>query len=157
MRERDLKAPRKGLVVKGGLALLAGVYGVAATLCVVGACTRDEASAVQRQERRQFHIVMESKLRQLDLGIARLVRETPPIDSVFAGEVQDLERSQQSLREKLVAMNTVSDQEWPALKDALEVDYRTVRDRYGDMTMREARAASAHVDSSGMRASSQTN
>ncbi|HXV12956.1 MAG TPA: hypothetical protein VEC56_02000 [Candidatus Krumholzibacteria bacterium] len=137
----------RGLALPAG-ALLAGVLLSGGAMCIGGACSRDDAARLKRQERRQFSIVMESKMRQLDRGIASL-GDTPTLtDSVFASEVEDLKRNQQALRSRLAAMSAVPEREWPALRDSVETDYHHVREQYGALVHHETLAEPAPADSS---------
>jgi hypothetical protein len=112
-------------------------------LCVLAACAKDEAPAISRQERRQFHVVMESKLRQLDRGIAQLGEVAPPADSVYAMDVAALKHNQDSLRERLTTMAAASDDEWLAQRDSVESHYHGVRNQYGALAHRESPSAAA--------------
>lgn len=118
-----------------------------ATLAL-GACARDDAGRAARQERRQFQFVMESKLRQLDRGIAKLGDVTVQTDSIYVENVESLKDKQRVLREKLAAMDTVSEEEWPSLKDSVETTYHDVRAHYGALAHRESEDAPAPADSS---------
>lgn len=80
---------------------------MAGTLCVLAACANDEATRISRQDRRQFHVVMESKLRQLDRGIALLGQATEPGDSTYEGDVAALKQRQIALRERLATLSSV--------------------------------------------------
>ncbi len=137
----------RGLALPAG-ALLLGALFTGGAMCIGGACSRDEAARIQRQERRQFSIVMESKMRQHDRGIATLGEGTTTIDSLFAIEVEDLKRNQQALRSRLSAIDAVPEQEWPALRDSVELDYHIVREQYGALVHYEPLVAPAPADSS---------
>jgi len=121
-----------------------------------GACENDEAVRVTRHDRRQFYVVMESKLRQMDRGIAQVDGAAAGADSAYAVDVENLKRSQRDLRDRLSAMDAASDQSWPALKDSLEFYYRIVRAQYGDIATHETRAETAHMDSSSVTEAMQT-
>lgn len=115
----------------------------------LGACARDDAGRAARQERRQFQIVMESKLRQMDRGIAKLGHVAVETDSSYAGDVESLKDNQRILREKLAAMGTVSDEAWPSLRDSVETTYHEVRAQYGALSHREPEIPPAPADSAG--------
>lgn len=119
-------------------------------LSMIGACAADEQGrpVVSRQERKQFQIVMESKLKQLDRGIADLGRVATEGDSVYIDEIDRLKRSQTALREELTATSTTADEEWPALKDSLESAYHRVRERYGELLNRDLRSVEPAMDDS---------
>jgi hypothetical protein len=129
------------------LALLVG------GVLVMGACDDDEAMRVTRHDRRQFHVVMEGKLRQIDRGIEQVSDAATGADSAYVADVESLRRSQRDLRERLSAMGAASDQNWPALKDSLEFYYRDVRTHFDDLARRDAGAASAQLDSSSVEPS----
>jgi hypothetical protein len=137
----------RGLALPAG-ALLVGALLSGGAMCISGACSRDEAARIKRQERRQFSIVMESKMRQLERGIAGLGDASTTMDSVFASEVENLKRNQQALRSRLAAMDAVPEREWPALRDSVETDYHVVREQYGALVHHESLAEPARVDSS---------
>jgi hypothetical protein len=124
-------------------------------LSLVGACARDDGGRATRQERRQFSIVMASKVRQLDRGIAQLGDASAPLDSVRAANVETLKQSQQTLRERLASIDSAPDQAWPALRDSLESYYHGVRLQYGTLSHYDARVEQAVVDSSGGDGSAQ--
>lgn len=132
------------------LALLVG------SVLVGGACENDEAMRVTRNDRRQFYVVMESKLRQIDRGIARMDGAAASGDSAYAVDVENLKRDQRNLRERLSAMVAAPDQSWPELKDSVEFYYRGIRTQYGDITTRETRAAAAQTDSTSVSEAMQT-
>jgi hypothetical protein len=124
----------------------------AGTACLLGVlllvgCVDDDAGRAMRYQRRQFHAVMEGKLRQIDHGIARLGSARFESDSTYAGEVENLKRRQRTLRERLAAMDAATDQQWPALQDSVQSDYRGVREQYAALVSREARATAVHRDS----------
>jgi hypothetical protein len=96
---------------------------------------------------------MEGKFRQIDRGIAQLA--ATGTDSAYAANVERLSRSQRELRERLTAMDAASDEDWPTLRDSLEVHYRRVRVQYGEVAMHETRAETA--DSSSLGESAQSN
>lgn len=128
------------------------------SVLAMGACENDEAIRVTRYDRRQFYVVMESKLRQIDRGIEHVSGAAVGADSAYVADVESLKRSQRDLRERLSAMGAASDQHWPALRDSLEFYYRDVRTQFGDLatreaTMREARTATAGMDSSSVGSS----
>lgn len=114
---------------------------MAGTLCVLAACANEEATRISRQERRQFHVVMESKLRQLDRGIARLGEVVAPGDSTYEGDVAALKLRQTALRERLVTLSSATDEVWMAQRDSVELDYHGVREQYGALAHREVPAA----------------
>lgn len=118
---------------------------------MLGACENDEATRVRQHDRRQFQVVMESKLRQIDRGIEQVSGAAAGADSAYVADVESLKRSQRELRGRLSTMDAASDQNWPALKDSLESDYHNVRTQFGELETRGARAAAAHTDSSGVR------
>jgi hypothetical protein len=126
-----------------------------AALSVVGACARDDGGRATRQERRQFSVVMESKARQLDRGIAQLADASTPLDSVRAADVEQLKQSQRTLRERLSTVDSAPDSAWPALRDSLESYYRGVRLQYGALSHYDARVEQAVADSSGGDGSAQ--
>lgn len=126
-----------------------------AALSAVGACARDDGGRAVRQERRQFSVVMESKVRQLDRGIAQLADASTPLDSIRAADVEQLKHSQRTLRERLSAVNSAPDEAWPALRDSLESYYHGVRLRYGALSNYDARVEQAAADSSGGDGSAQ--
>lgn len=103
----------------------------------LGACARDDTGRAARQERRQFQLVMESKLRQLERGIAKLGDVAVETDSSYVENVESLKDKQRVLREKLASMDTVSEEEWPSLKDSVEITYHDVRAHYGALAHRE--------------------
>lgn len=114
---------------------------MAGTLCVLAACANEEATRISRQERRQFHVVMESKLRQLDRGIAQLGEVVAPGDSTYEGDVAALKLRQTALRERLVTLSSATDEVWMAQRDSVELDYHGVREQYGALAHREVPAA----------------
>jgi hypothetical protein len=120
---------------------------------VVGACENDKATRVTRTDRRQFHIVMEGKLRQIDREIEKVSGAATGADSAYVADVESLKRSQRDLRERLSAMGAASDQNWPVLKDSLEFYYRSVRTQFGDLAIRDALTTSAQLDSSSVGSS----
>ena len=126
-----------------------------AALSVAGACTRDDGGRATRQERRQFSVVMESKARQLDRGIAQLADASTPLDSVRATDVENLKQSQRTLRARLSSVDSAPDSAWPALRDSLESYYRGVRLQYDTFSHYDARVEQAVVDSSGGDGSAQ--
>lgn len=132
------------------LALLVG------SVLVGGACENDEARRVTRNDRRQFYVVMESKLRQIDREIARMDGAAGGVDSAYAADVEHLKRDQRNLRERLSAMVAAPDHNWPELKDSVEFYYRGVRAQYGNITTRETRAAAAEADSTSVSETMQT-
>jgi hypothetical protein len=120
---------------------------VVATVAL-GACARDDAGRAARQERRQFQIVMESKLRQLDRGIAKLGGVALETDSSYSGDIENLKGKQLALREKMAIMGTVSDEAWPSLRDSVEINYHDIRAHYGALAHREPDSPMAPPDSS---------
>ena len=108
-------------------------------LSVVGACSRGDAGQVNRQARRQFHIVMESKLRDLDRGIAGLVSSPATADSAYVTGIEDLKRSQAELQAELKALDSASDQEWLAHRDSVQSHYHANRAQYGALAKYETR------------------
>jgi hypothetical protein len=96
---------------------------------VFNGCSRRGNDQQTRQARQQFHVVMESKLRQLDEGIKAL--GTSSGDSAYASDLHDLEQRRVAMRDQLTAMDAVTDfDQWSVLRDSLEVDYRGMRDQY---------------------------
>lgn len=91
---------------------------------------------------------MESKLRQIDRGIAKLGDVATETDSSYIGDVESLKDKQRVLRDKLAAMATVSDEGWPSLRDSVETTYHDVRAHYGALAHREPEAAPSAPDSS---------
>lgn len=120
-----------------------------AALSVAGACAPDDGGRAARQERRQFSVVMESKVRQLDRGIAQLSDASAETDSARAADVEALKQSQRTLRERLASIDSAPDDAWPALRDSLESYYHGVRSKYGALSHYDARVEQADVDSSG--------
>jgi hypothetical protein len=114
---------------------------------VGGGCSADEESRVNREERRQFYVVMESKLRQIDRGINQLDSVTSEADSVYAGDVERLKDNGRTLRGRLAAMNSASNEEWPALRDSIETYYHGVRTQYATLVSRATQYASTDRDS----------
>jgi hypothetical protein len=111
-----------------------------AVAVMVGAgCSSDEERRLNRQERRQFYVVMESKLRQIDRGMVQLGDVASHADSAYASDVERLKDNGRTLRGKLDTMNTASNEEWPALRDSLEHDYHGVRLQYADLKDRATR------------------
>jgi hypothetical protein len=96
---------------------------VAGTLCVLAACANEEATRISREDRRQFHVVMESKLRQIDRGIALLGQSATPGDSTYEGNVAALKQRQNALRERLIILSAATDEEWMVQRDSVEFDY----------------------------------
>jgi hypothetical protein len=128
---------------------------------MLGACENDKAIRATQHDRRQFQVVMEGKLRQIDRGIDQVSGAAAGADSAYVADVESLKRSQRVLRGRLSAIDAASDENWPALKDSLEFYYHHIQTEFGELVMREARAATAHVDSSSTRSgtsqASQTN
>ena len=123
---------------------------------MLGACEKDEANRATQHDRRQFQVVMEGKLRQIDRGIEQVSGAAAGADSAYVADVESLRRSQRELRGRLSAMDAASDQNWPALKDSLEFHYHHIQAEFGELVvMREARAATAHVDSSSTKSTTQ--
>jgi hypothetical protein len=121
---------------------------LAGAVVVGGGCSSDEESGINRQERRQFNIVMESKLRQMDRGIAQLGGVSSQADSVYLGDVERLKDNGRTLRNKVDAMNAASNEAWPALRDSVEHYYHGVRSQYADLMDRATRYhAPAGLDS----------
>ncbi len=87
-----------------------------------------ESRSSAKESRRQFHSVMESKLRQLDRGIATLAYA--PADSA---SVDGLRRRQRALHDRLDDMAGADDLRWNSLKDSLEVEFRELRDQYATL------------------------
>lgn len=129
------------------------LYFAAALLAVV-ACSRDDGGRAARLERRQFRVVMESKMRYLDRGIAHLA-EASPGDSLRSGDVENLKRNQRVLRGRLASMDETSEAEWPALRDSLEYYYHGVRAQYEALSHDGARVEQTAADPSGGDGSAQ--
>jgi hypothetical protein len=128
---------------------------VVAVASVMGACALDDVSKAVRENRRQFRVVMESKMRQLDRGIAHLNGASQSPDTVRVGDVANLKRNQQALRVMLASVDGASDAEWPALRDSLENCYHGVRSQYDALAHYGARVEQAVADSSGGDGSAQ--
>jgi hypothetical protein len=120
---------------------------LAGAVAIGGGCSADDEGRVNRQERRQFYIVMESKLRQFDRGIIELRGVTNDADSVYAADVERLKDNGRALRSKLNAINSVSNEAWPALRDSVEVYYHGVRSQYAELMSRASQYASVGRDS----------
>jgi hypothetical protein len=110
-----------------GLSLL-----LVATLAA-GCSGREQTQA--REQKRQFQIVMETKLAQLEERTGTLASD--PADSgtaAHAGEIADLQQSQHEFRAKMASLADASDSEWSEAKTVLESEYLDLEKRYAELT-----------------------
>jgi len=110
-----------------GLSLLLAV-------ALVSGCTEREQTQA-RQQKRQFQIVMETKLTQLEERTDALARD--PADTVavaHAGEIADLQRSQREFRAKVASLADAPESQWSEAKTILESEYLGLEKRYAELT-----------------------
>ena len=120
---------------------------------LLAACSARDENRASQEARRQFHLVMEGKLRQLDRGIGSLA--TSPADS---SSLEVLKQQQRTLQSQLDDMAAASDESWLSLKESLEVDYRDLRDQYAVFDRRNSTtSARAEADTLGTSGGVQTN
>ena len=121
--------------------------------CLLSGCdASNEGRSSAKETRRQFHSVMEGKLRQLDRGIETLA--FAPADSV---SMDALRQRQRALHDRLDDMASANDVRWQAMKESVEVEYRELRDQYATMDRSASTSARAEPDTLGMSAGVQTN
>lgn len=120
---------------------------------LLAACGARDENRASQEARRQFHAVMEGKLRQLDRGIAS--RAYAVEDSAH---VAALRKQQRTLQGQLDEMADASDQRWLSLKESLETEYRDLREQYAaiDRTSSDT-SARMEPDTMGTSGSMQTN
>ena len=122
--------------------------------CLLSGCDASkESRSSAKESRREFHSVMERKLRQLDRGIATLAYA--PADSA---SMDALRQRQRALRDRLDDLATASDLRWHSMKDSVEVEYRELRDQYATMDRTASTtSARAEPDTLGTSGGVQTN
>jgi chlorite dismutase len=111
-------------------------YGLSLLLVatLVGGCDGQEQQTAAR-EQRQFQIVMETKLTQLEERTDALARD--PADTVavaHAGEIADLQRSQREFRAKVASLADAPESQWSEAKTILESEYLGLEKRYAELT-----------------------
>jgi hypothetical protein len=117
-----------------------------AMLCLVAAGCGDQRMRQFRQEKRQFSIVMKSKLNQFDRRAAELVIQVAA-DSLRTLEVEELRDSQGELRETVAAIDGANEAQWKELKPTLEAQYYDLERRYYEIAGAVAeQAAQAAAD-----------
>lgn len=105
-----------------------------------------------REERRQFQIVMETKLAQLEQRTDALSLERADSAAVAgAGEIEDLRRSQREFREQVATLADAPESKWSEVKTAMESQYLDLEKRYAELadTVRQE-SVRLGADSSGV-------
>lgn len=95
---------------------------------ILGGCGNQQQRQF-RQEKRQFSIVMRSKLRQFEQRAAQLATQVQG-DSLHTAEVTALQGSHVEFRSGVAAIDTASESEWKELKPAMEAAYYDLERRY---------------------------
>ena len=121
--------------------------------CLLAACDARDENRASKETRRQFHAVMEGKLRQLDRGIASLAYAAEDSAHIAA-----LREQQRTLQGQLHEMANASDQRWLSLKESMETEYRDLREQYAaiDRSSSDTRAG-MEPDTVGTSGGVQTN
>lgn len=89
----------------------------------------DQRQRQFRQEKRQFAIVMKSKVNQFERRAADLATQVQD-DSLLAIEVGALRGSHGEFREEIAAINQASEKQWKEMKPAMEAAYFDLERRY---------------------------
>ncbi len=111
-------------------------YGLSLLLVatLAGGCGGREQTQA-RQQKRQFQIVMETKLAQLERRTDALAREAADTVAVArAGEISNLQRSQREFRARVASLSDASEPQWSEAKTSLESEYLDLEKRYVDLT-----------------------
>jgi hypothetical protein len=111
-------------------------YGLSLLLVatLAGGCG-GRAETEAREQKRQFQIVMETKLSQLEERTDALTRD--PADSVAvasAGEIAELQRSQREFRAKVASLADAPESQWGEAKTVMESEYLDLEKRYAELT-----------------------
>lgn len=89
----------------------------------------DQRQRQFRQEKRQFAIVMKSKLNQFDRRAADLATQVLE-DSLHLAEVEALRGSHIELRGKIAGIDGATVGQWKEIKPAMEAEYYDLERRY---------------------------
>ena len=111
-------------------------YGLSLLLAaaVAGGCTGREQTQA-REQKRQFQIVMETKLAQLEQKTDALAHDTTDSVTVARGpEIEELQRSQREFRGKVAALADAPESQWSEAKASMESEYLDLEKRYAELT-----------------------
>ena len=100
---------------------------VAASLLVAGC--GDQHQRQFRQEKRQFAIVMKSKLNQFDRRAADLAAQVQA-DSLHTLEVDSLRAGHNEFLGRIAAIDGATASQWKEIKPAMEAEYYDLERRY---------------------------
>lgn len=89
----------------------------------------DQSQRQFRQEKRQFAIVMKSKLNQFDRRAADLALQVQT-DSVHTVTVDSLRGSHGAFRVRIAALDGATMTQWKEIKPAMEAEYYDLERRY---------------------------
>ncbi|HEU4366562.1 MAG TPA: hypothetical protein VFT13_13985 [Candidatus Krumholzibacteria bacterium] len=105
-----------------------GLLLIAAASLLVAGCG-DQRQRQFRQEKRQFAIVMKSKLNQFDRRAAELAVQVQT-DSLHTLEVDSLRLSHDEFRGRIAAIDGATASQWKEIKPAMEAEYYDLERRY---------------------------
>jgi hypothetical protein len=101
---------------------------------LAGGCSGQQQTQAGEQKR-QFQIVMETKLAQLEERTGALASEPAESGAVApAAEIADLQQSQREFRAKMASLADAPDSEWSEAKTILESEYLDLEKRYVELT-----------------------
>jgi hypothetical protein len=113
---------------------------LASALLVLG-CGGGNGDIQFRQEKRQFAIVMKSKLRQFSKRTDALMSRVED-DSLQVEKVKSLRSTRDVIDDKVAGIDAATRAEWKEMKPAMEAAYRDLEHRYAELEEDAVRMAS---------------
>lgn len=107
-------------------------------VCSTGGCGRQMERTDIHQERRQFQIVMENKMHELERKVTDLEQNVQFDDERQRAdeEIAELRRNYDALDDRMNELGEVSDLNWQDARKSVESGYGDLKRRYGALLSR---------------------